>query len=126
VVIALGHISTWRGFTRTARHSDVALTTTAGATSPSIGIDDQNNVVALWTQGGVDTRAHGFGPDGSDASRLAGQQLSQATAGPQTGIAVAVSPWGEVSATYTDDNDGNGFDQIIIGFGPNTSARPQP
>jgi hypothetical protein len=95
-----GATTTWRGFTRTgtARHGDVALTVTAGATNPSIGIDDQNNVVAVWTQGGADTFAHGFGPDGSDTARLALQQLSQVTAGLQTGIAVAVSPWGEMSA----------------------------
>jgi hypothetical protein len=30
---------------------------------------------------------------------------------------VAVSPWGEVTAAYTDDNDGNQFDQILAGFG---------
>ncbi|GIH04184.1 hypothetical protein Rhe02_22510 [Rhizocola hellebori] len=109
----------WRGFTRTGTplHGDIALTTTAGATNPSIGLDDQGNVTAVWTQSGADTWTHGFGPDGSDTARLAAQQLSQVPAGLQTGIAVAVSPWGEVCAAYTDDNDGNGFDQIIIGFG---------
>ena len=109
----------WRGFTRAgaARHGDVALTAAAAVTNPGVGIDDQNNVVAVWTQSGVDTWAHGFGPDGTDTARLASQQLSEFTAGLQTGIAVAVSPWGEVSVAYTDDNDGNGFDQIILGLG---------
>ncbi len=112
-------VAMWRGFTRAgaARHGDIALTTAAGATNPSLGIDEQANVTAVWTQGGADTWAHGFGPDGTDTARLAAQQLSQVTAGLQTGVAVAVSPWGEVSAAYTDDNDGNGFDQIILGLG---------
>ena len=26
-------------------------------------------------------------------------------------------PWGEVVVAYTDDNDGNTFDQIILGSG---------
>jgi hypothetical protein len=107
----------WRGFTASAapRHTDVTVAP-AGA-APSIGLDDQGNIVVGWTQGGVDTFVHGYGVNASDDVRLGGQQLSQVTAGRQEGLAVAVSPWGEVSMAYTDDNDGNGFDQIILGLG---------
>lgn len=114
----------WRGFTATGAplHGDVAASTAAPATAPSIGLDDQGNTVVVWTQAGVDTWAHGFASDGTDTGRLAAQQLSQVTAGLQTGIAVAVSPWGEVSVGYTDDNDGNQFDQIILGLGLTNST----
>jgi hypothetical protein len=107
----------WRGFTASGspRHGDV--TASASGAAPSIGVDDGGNVVIGWTQGGVDTYVHGYGPDASDNVRLGPQQLSQVTAGTQTGMVVAVSPWGEVSVAYTDDNDGNGFDQIILGLG---------
>jgi hypothetical protein len=47
--------------------------------------------------------------------------LSQATAGRQEQVAIAVSPWSEVSIAYTDDNDGNQFDQIILGTGVTNS-----
>jgi hypothetical protein len=30
---------------------------------------------------------------------------------------VAVSPWSEVAVCYTDDNDDNGFDQVLMGLG---------
>jgi hypothetical protein len=33
-----------------------------------------------------------------------------------------VSPWSEVSVAYTDDNDGNQFDQIILGTGVTNST----
>jgi len=107
----------WRGFTAsgTARTGDVIAS--ASGAAPSVGIDDQNNVVIGWTVSGVDTYVHGFGPDGSDNVRLGAQQLSQVTTGKQEAIAVAVSPWGEVSVAYTDDNDGNGFDQVLLGLG---------
>ena len=29
---------------------------------------------------------------------------------------VAVSPWAEVAVAYTDDNDNNTFDQVILGL----------
>ena len=38
-----------------------------------------------------------------------------APTGRQEQMAVAVSPWGEVALAYTDDNDGNTFDQIYLG-----------
>ncbi len=31
------------------------------------------------------------------------------------------SAWGEISACYTDDNDGNTFDQVLLGLGASNS-----
>jgi hypothetical protein len=103
-----------------ARHTEVAvsaLTPTVAQTVPAIGLDDQSNLVVTWTEAGADTWAHGFAANGTDTGRLALQQLSSVPAGRQEGIVVAVSPWGEVAAAYTDDNDGNLHDQIYLGFG---------
>jgi hypothetical protein len=37
-------------------------------------------------------------------------------------MTVAVSPWAEVAVAYTDDNDNNTFDQVILGLDiPNSS-----
>jgi hypothetical protein len=112
----------FRGFshTGTALHADVSVAT-AGI-GPSVGIDDQQNVVVAWTVSGVDTFVRGYGPNGDGTGRLESQQLSQVTAGKQDGIVTAVSPWGEVSVAYTDDNDGNASDQIILGVGVASAA----
>jgi hypothetical protein len=64
----------------------------------------------------LDVWVRGFGINGADAGRLSAQQLSQVTAGRQEQLAVAVSPWAEVAVAYTDDNDGNTFDQVILGL----------
>ena len=47
--------------------------------------------------------------------------VSNAT-GRQDEPAVGVDPWGRVTVVYTDDNDGNGFDQIYLGTGLTTQA----
>jgi hypothetical protein len=39
------------------------------------------------------------------------------TTGRQEQIGVAVSPWGKVSVSYTDDSNSNGSDQIRLGLG---------
>lgn len=103
----------------TPRHVEVLAAN--GGTGPSTGIDDQSNVVVGWTVGGVDTWARGFNPDGTGTGRLAAQVLSQTAPGRQDQQSVAVSPWGEVSVAYTDDNDGNTFDQVILGTGGSNS-----
>ncbi|MFD0747259.1 hypothetical protein ACFQ1L_39735 [Phytohabitans flavus] len=106
----------------TARHAEVQVSSGAGV-APGIGIDDQGNVALAWTVGGTDPQVWiaGRNPDGTGTGRLGAQVLSQATAGRQEQIAVAVSPWSEVSVAYTDDNDGNQFDQIILGTGVTNS-----
>ncbi|MGV9212292.1 hypothetical protein ACTFTM_10580 [Micromonospora sp. RB23] len=107
-----------------ARHEEVQASTGSGAVAPGVGIDDEDNVVVGWTVSGAnpDVWARGFNPDGGTAGRLAAQALSQTTTGRQEHLAVAASPWGEVSLCYTDDNDGNGFDQVVLGLGATNST----
>ncbi|MGC4820084.1 hypothetical protein [Micromonospora sp. DT63] len=115
-----------RSFTAagTARHGEVQVSTGTGAVAPGVGIDDEDNVVVGWTVSGAnpDVWARGLNPDGTSASRLPAQALSQTTTGRQEHLAVAASPWGEVSLCYTDDNDGNGFDQVLLGLGATNST----
>jgi len=108
-----------RSFTATAspRHGDVSVAT--GARVPGIGIDDQANTVVAWTVQAtdLDTWARGFNPNGTTTGRFASQALMSTPAGKQDGMAVAVSPWGEIAVTYADDNDGNTWDQVYLGIG---------
>ncbi|WUJ68123.1 hypothetical protein OG809_23775 [Kribbella soli] len=101
----------------TARYADVQAA--AAGIAPSIGIDDQAQTVMGWTVQATDLDVwiRGFGTDGTDTGRLSSQQLSSATAGRQEQMTVAVSPYAEVAVAYTDDNDGNTYDQVILGTG---------
>jgi hypothetical protein len=110
-----------RSFTSagTPRHVEVPVSTEANASAPTAGLDDQANLVVGWTTpaNGLDVWARGFNPDGTTDGRIAAQAYSDVTAGRQEGIGVAVSPWGEVSVSFTDDTDGNTFDQVRLGLG---------
>jgi len=113
-----GTVGVWtRSFdsTGTARYADVEVAT--GGTAPSVGIDDQAQSVVGWTiqATDLDVWVRGFGTDGTDTGRLSAQQLSSATVGRQEQMTVAVSPYAEVAVAYTDDNDGNTYDQVILG-----------
>jgi hypothetical protein len=79
----------------------------------------QAQTVVGWTVQATDLDVwiRGFGTDGTDTGRLSSQQLSSATAGRQEQMSVAVSPYAEVAVAYTDDNDGNTYDQVILGTG---------
>jgi hypothetical protein len=105
------------------RHAEVPVSTGAGAGGATTAIDDQGNVVVGWSVSGTDPAvwARGLNPDGTTAGRLPSQPLSQVTAGRQEQLAVAASAWGEVALAYTDDNDGNTFDQVILGLGGSNS-----
>ena len=59
----------------------------------------------------------GFGTDGTDTGRLSAQRLSSVATGRQEQMTVAVSPFAEVAVAYTDDNDGNTYDQVYLGTG---------
>ncbi|WP_018681863.1 hypothetical protein [Actinokineospora enzanensis] len=83
---------------------------------PQVGIDDQLNVVVGWADGS-DVYAQGLNPDGSDTGRLPRLRVHTEIAGRQDEPGVAVSPFGQVVLTYTDDHDGNGFDQVYLGTG---------
>jgi len=97
------------------RHAEVQVA--AGGAISAIGVDDQGVVVVGWTIGGVDGWLRGLNLDGTTAGRLGAQQLTQTTTGRQDQLVLAVSPWAEVTVGYTDDSDGNLFDQVLAGFG---------
>ncbi|XVU22816.1 hypothetical protein ACQPZJ_36925 [Actinoplanes sp. CA-054009] len=105
-----------------ARHAEVQVSTTTGAAAPTVGLDDQAYAVVGWTVNGADGWLRGLNPDGSFTGRLGAQTLTNTTTGRQDQFAVVVSPWGEVPVAYTDDNDGNQFDQIILGLGATNHA----
>ncbi|MFF5084282.1 hypothetical protein ACFY36_45165 [Actinoplanes sp. NPDC000266] len=113
-----------RSFTPAAagRHAEVQVSTTTGAAAPTVGLDDQAYAVVGWTVSGADGWLRGLNPDGSFTGRLGAQTLTSTTTGRQDQFTVAVSPWGEVPVAYTDDNDGNLFDQILLGLGATNSA----
>jgi hypothetical protein len=101
----------------TARYTDTQVA--VGGKAPSIGIDDQAQTVVGWTVQAtdLDVWVRGFGTSGTDTGRLSAQRLSSVTAGRQEQMTVAVSPYSEVAVAYTDDNDGNTYDQVILGTG---------
>jgi hypothetical protein len=94
-----------------------------GGADPVIGIDAQTATVVGWSVAGADPAVwvRGFNADGTGAGRLPAQVLSQTATGRQEQVAVAVSNWGEVALAYTDDSDGNTFDQIVLGTGASNS-----
>jgi hypothetical protein len=104
-----------------ARHPDAEVSATAGAAAPTVGIDDQAGAVVGWTVSGADGWLRGINEDGTFTGRLGAQTLTGTTTGRQDQFQVAVSAWGEVPVAYTDDNDGNLFDQIILGVGATNS-----
>jgi hypothetical protein len=101
-----------------ARHAEVEISSGTGAVAPSAGIDDQDNAVVGWSVTGSDPAvwARGLNPDGSTVGRLPAQSMSEVTQGRQEQLAATSSPWGELTVGYTDDNDGNTFDQVMLGF----------
>jgi hypothetical protein len=113
-----GTAGSWtRSFTATgtARFADVQVA--AGGKAPSIGIDDQSQTVVGWTVQAADLNVwvRGFGVDGTDTGRLSAQQLNSVPELRQEQMTVAVSPYAQVAVAYTDDNDGNTYDQIYLG-----------
>jgi hypothetical protein len=104
------------------RHGDVEVTNAPGAAAPMVGIDDQGNAVIGWTAQAVDVWARGVNPDGTPEGRLPAQTYSGTTTGRQDQLSLAVSPWGEIVVSYTDDNDGNLYDQVLLALGGSNST----
>jgi hypothetical protein len=100
-----------------ARGTEVLVA--GGGANPVVGIDGQADTVVGWSVAGADPDVwvRGFNADGTGTGRLPAQVLSQTATGRQEQIGVAVSNWGEFATAYTDDNDGNTFDQVILGTG---------
>lgn len=90
-------------------------------TDPQIGIDDQNSVVVNWADA-ADIYAQGLNPDGTTAGRLPRLRVHTTITARQDEPALAVDPWGLITLAYTDDNDGNTFDQVYLGTGLTNSV----
>jgi hypothetical protein len=109
-----------RSFTAAGAARGAADAVTTGG-DPQIGIDDQLGV-AVTTAEAQDVHTVVYNPDGTTTGRPARQLTVSNATGRQEEPAVGVDPWGRVSVVYTDDNDGNGFDQIYLGTGLTTQA----
>ncbi|WP_329182976.1 hypothetical protein [Actinacidiphila glaucinigra] len=105
--------------TGTAGSAEVEVSGGAGAGNPTVGIGDQRDAVVGWSVAGTDPAvwARGLNPDGTFAGRLTAQSVSQVTSGRQEQLSLASSPFGALSMAYTDDNDGNTFDQVLLSLG---------
>ncbi|MFC8448229.1 hypothetical protein [Kitasatospora sp. NPDC057223] len=105
--------------TGTAGSAEVEISGAAGAGNPTVGIDDQRHAVVGWSVAGTDPAvwARGLNPDGTFTGRLPAQSVSQVTTGRQEQLSVASSPFGTLAMSYTDDNDGNTFDQVLLSLG---------
>lgn len=104
-----------RSFTAAGAARTAADTVLAGA-DPRIGIDDQLNVVVTWAQA-QDVVTQGLNPDGTAEGRLPRQTTVSTATGRQDEPALGVDAWGRITVAYTDDQDGNGFDQVYLGTG---------
>jgi len=121
-----GTVGVWaRSFSAdgTGRSAEVTVSSGTGANSPTVGIDDQGDAVVGWSVSGTDPAvwACGLNPDGTVTGRLPSQSLSKVTTGRQEQMVVTSSAWGQLAVAYTDDNDGNGFDQVMLGLGATNS-----
>jgi hypothetical protein len=98
---------------------EVEISTGTGAGAPTVGIDDQTDAVVGWSVSGADPAvwARGLNADGTFTGRLPASAFSQVVTGRQEQISVASSPFGVITASYTDDNDGNSFDQVLLSLG---------
>ena len=93
-----------------------AADTVLAGTDPQIGIDDQTNVVVSEVEA-QDVVTQGLNADGTTTGRLPRQATVSTATGRQDEPALGVDAWGQITIVYTDDNDGNGFDQIYLGTG---------
>ncbi|MBB5800787.1 hypothetical protein F4560_000555 [Saccharothrix ecbatanensis] len=94
----------------------MATDTLLAGVDPQIGIDDQLNVVVSSVEA-QDVVTQGLNPDGTVAGRLPRQPTVSTATGRQDEPALGVDGWGRITIAYTDDNDGNGFDQVYLGTG---------
>jgi hypothetical protein len=90
-------------------------------TDPQVGLDDQRNAVVYWTEN-QDVFVQGVNPDGTVNGRQPRLRANTVTTGRQTQPAVAVDPYGRITMTYSDDPDGDDFDDVTIGTGLTNST----
>ncbi|WP_367129572.1 hypothetical protein [Saccharothrix sp. HUAS TT1] len=104
-----------RSFAATGAARTAADAVVAGV-DPQVGVDDQLNVVVTSVEA-QDVVTQGMNPDGTVAGRFARQATVSTATGRQDEPALGVDAWGRITVVYTDDNDGNGFDQVYLGTG---------
>ncbi|ALG09492.1 hypothetical protein [Kibdelosporangium phytohabitans] len=109
-----------RSFTATGAASSTVDTYLPGA-DPQVGIDDQRAAVVTWTEA-QDIFVQGLNPDGSVTGRQPRIRANTNATGRQDEPALGVDAWGQIVMTYTDDADGNTFDQVYLGTGLNNST----
>lgn len=109
-----------RSFSATGAAASTVDTIVPGA-DPQVGIDDQRAAVVNWAQG-QDIFVQGLNPDGSTAGRQPRITANTNLAGRQEEPAVGVDAWGQIFMTYSDDADGNTYDQVYLGTGLNNST----
>ncbi|MCT2586906.1 hypothetical protein [Actinophytocola gossypii] len=88
---------------------------------PQVGLDDQRHAVAYWHQNG-DVYVQGLNPDGTTYDRQPRIRANETAAGTQTHPALAVDPYGRITMTHSDDADGDGFEEVVIGTGLTNST----
>ncbi|MFE2757236.1 hypothetical protein ACFXGA_35090 [Actinosynnema sp. NPDC059335] len=113
------HTGTARVGVRSFAAGGAALTvadTVLAGTDPQVGIDDQSGVVVSVAEA-QDVVTQGLNADGTVTGRLPRQVTVSTATGRQDEPALGVDAWGQITVAYTDDNDGNGFDQIYLGTG---------
>jgi hypothetical protein len=88
---------------------------------PQVGIDDQRDVVAYWTES-QDVYVQGLNPDGTSNGRQPLLRANAVATGRQTQPAMAVDPFGRITLTYSDDPDGDDFDDVQLGAGLTNST----
>lgn len=88
---------------------------------PQVGLDDQRYAVAYWTLGD-DVYLQGLNPDGTGTGRQPQVRANASPTGRQNQPALAVSPYGHITMTYSDDPDGDDFDEVNIGTGLTNST----
>jgi hypothetical protein len=86
-----------------------------------VGLDDQRYAVAYWTLGD-DVYLQGLNPDGTGTGRQPQVRANPSPTGRQNQPALAVSPYGHITMTYSDDADGDDFDEVNIGTGLTNST----
>nr|WP_042181902.1 hypothetical protein [Kibdelosporangium sp. MJ126-NF4]CEL14032.1 RTX toxins and related Ca2+-binding proteins [Kibdelosporangium sp. MJ126-NF4]CTQ88398.1 RTX toxins and related Ca2+-binding proteins [Kibdelosporangium sp. MJ126-NF4] len=93
-------------------------------TDPQVGIDDQRAAVVTWAEA-QDIFVQGLNADGTTTGRQPRIRANTNATGRQDEPAVGVDAWGQIAMTYTDDADGNTFDQVYLGTGLNNSTWPR-
>lgn len=88
---------------------------------PQVGIDDQRYAVAYWTLGD-DVHVQGLNPDGTADGRQPRVRANPSVTGRQNQPALAVDPYGRITLAYSDDGDGDDFDEVNIGTGLTNST----